>query len=353
MGKEAKALEKVKEYYGKVLKGKKDLKTNACCSTESFQEHHRKILADIDDEILDKFYGCGSPIPPALEGRTVVDLGCGTGRDVYLASKLVGPDGFVIGVDMTEEQLEVARRHQKSQTKKFGLKKSNVDFRQGHIEDLASLGIKDNSIDVVISNCVINLSPNKERVFTEIFRVLKEGGELYFSDVFTGRRVPKQLQTEKVLLEECLGGAMYIEDFRRLLRQLGCLDYRVVSKKPITIANPEIERKAGMIDFYSMTIRAFKLAALEDICEDYGQVAYYLGTIREHPHRFPLDDHHTFITGKPMLVCGNTAAMVEDTRFGKHFKVKGDLSVHYGPFDCSPAASSEAAGGTCDGGACC
>jgi ubiquinone/menaquinone biosynthesis C-methylase UbiE len=115
---------------------------------------------------------------------------------------LVGENGFVIGVDMTGEQLEVARRHQKSQAKKFGFKKSNVDFRQGYIEDLASLGIKDNSVDVVISNCVINLSPNKERVFSEIFRVLKEGGELYFSDVFAGRRVPKKFQSDKVLLGE-------------------------------------------------------------------------------------------------------------------------------------------------------
>lgn len=115
---------------------------------------------------------------------------------------MVGENGFVIGVDMTGEQLEVARRHQKSQAKKFGFKKSNVDFRQGYIEDLASLGIKDNSVDVVISNCVINLSPNKERVFSEIFRVLKEGGELYFSDVFAGRRVPKKFQSDKVLLGE-------------------------------------------------------------------------------------------------------------------------------------------------------
>jgi SAM-dependent methyltransferase len=100
-------------------------------STETFQEHHRKILADIDDEILDKSYGCGSPIPPALDGRTVLDLGCGTGRDVYLASKLVGPDGFVIGVDMTEEQLEVARRHQKFQSKKIRFQEVERRFPPG------------------------------------------------------------------------------------------------------------------------------------------------------------------------------------------------------------------------------
>ncbi len=347
----ARTLDTVREYYGKVLEGTKDLKTKACCSLESLPAAHRRILAEIDDEILDKFYGCGSPIPPALEGCTVLDLGCGTGRDVYLASRLVGPDGLVIGVDMTDEQIEVARRHQGSQAKRFGFKKTNVDFRKGYIEDLASLGIADNSVDVVISNCVINLSPQKERVFSEIFRVLKPGGELYFSDVFAGRRVPEELRSDPVLLGECLGGAMYVEDFRRLLRGLGCPDYRVVSKRPIAIENAEIEAMAGMIDFWSMTVRAFKLSCLEDICEDYGQAAYYLGTIPDHPHRFPLDDHHTFVTGKPMLVCGNTAGMVGETRFGKHFKVIGDMSVHYGPFDCSPAASCADTGGS--SGSCC
>ena len=107
---------------------------------------------------------------------------------------------------------------------------------------------------------------------------------------------------------------MYIEDFRRLLRDLGCLDYRVVSKRRVTVDNPVIEAKMGLVDFYSMTIRVFKLDTLEDICEDYGQVATYLGTIPEYPHQFALDDHHLFKTGKPTLVCGNTAAMVQDAR---------------------------------------
>jgi hypothetical protein len=110
------------------------------------------------------------------------------------------------------------------------------------------------------------------------------------------------------------------------LREVGCLDYRVVSKRRLSLDNPDIERKAGMIDFYSMTVRAFKLE-LEDICEDYGQVATYLGTIPESPHSFTLDDHHLFKTGQPTLVCGNSAAMVQDTRYGKHFKVLGEKST--------------------------
>jgi SAM-dependent methyltransferase len=336
-----KTSESVKEYYGKVLQSTKDLKTTACCTSESIPAHHKAILAQIEDEVISRFYGCGSPLPEALEGKTVLDLGCGTGRDVYLASKLAGADGYVIGVDMTDEQLNVARRHLDSQMERFGFDKPNVDFRKGYIEDLKGLGIEDNSVDVVISNCVINLSPDKKSVYSEIFRVLKPGGELYFSDVFADRRIPRELMDDPVLYGECLSGALYIEDFRRMLREIGCPDYRVVTGHDIEIEDPEIEKKVGMIRFRSLTIRAFKLETLEDICEDYGQVATYLGTIPEAPHRFFLDDHHTFHTGKPMLVCGNSAAMVQDTRFGKHFRVDGNRSTHFGAFDCEPASASK------------
>lgn len=345
-----KTLEAVKDYYGKVLATKADLKTSACCLAESMPPHLAAIARDIHPEVLERFYGCGSPIPPELEGRTVLDLGCGTGRDCFLLSKLVGPRGQVIGVDMTDEQLAVARRHAEHHAAKWGHPRSNVRLLKGYIEDLSALGIEDGSVDVVVSNCVLNLSPEKERVFSEVFRVLKPGGELYFSDVFAGRRVPEPLRRDPVLLGECLGGALYVEDFRRLLAGLGCPDHRVVSRSPLTLSDPEVQRKAGMIDFWSMTVRAFKVA-LEDRCEDYGQVAYYRGTVPESPHAFRLDDHHLFKTGMPVPVCGNTAAMLQDTRLSRHFRVEGDRSTHYGLFDCgprpAPSTDADASSGAC------
>ena len=169
---------------------------------------------------------------------------------------------------MTMEQLEVARRNLKSQMARFGYKKANADFRQGYIEDLRAMDIADNSVDIVISNCVLNLSPDKRSVFAEIFRVLKPGGELIFADVFTGRRIPAELHNDPVLHGECLAGAMYREDFRRLLLEIGCRDFRIINRRRIALDNDEIEAKVGMINFYSETVRAFKLEVLEDICED-------------------------------------------------------------------------------------
>lgn len=340
----------LKDYYGKVLNHSNDLQTNACCcDSDSVTQEVREALKLIHHEITDRFYGCGSPIPPLLEGMTVLDLGCGTGRDAYILSKLVGESGHVIGIDMTDEQLTTARKHINYHTEAFGYSKANIEFRHGFIEDLQEIGIADDSVDIVISNCVINLSPDKERVFREIFRVLKPGGELYFSDVFADRRIPKVLKDDPLLHGECLSGALYIEDFRRMLARVGCPDYRKTSQAVITIDNPEIEQRIGFARFDSVTVRAFKIESLEDTCEDFGQTATYKGTIAGHPHHFDLDDHHRLYTGKPMLVCGNTAAMVQETRFGDHFNVTGDRSNHFGPFDCkpAPASSSESPGSSC------
>ncbi len=346
------SIDSIKEYYGKILKTNNDLKTSACCSAESIPVHLRDILKLIHDEVVTKFYGCGSPIPFLdLEGKTVLDLGSGSGRDCYILSKLVGPKGKVIGVDMTDEQLEVARRHQDFHKKAFGYHESNITFVKGYIEDLKSAGIAENSVDLVISNCVINLSPNKKKVFEEIFRVLKPGGELYFSDVFSDRRIPKALTEDQVILGECLGGALYTEDFRRMMSEVGCADYRSMSKTKIEVNDKEIAKRTGNIQFYSITVRAFKLN-LEDRCEDFGQVAYYLGTIPECLHKFALDDHHLFETNKPMLVCGNTADMISQTHYKKHFKVVGNKENHLGLFDCAPA-SATANDQDCSTGACC
>ncbi len=310
----------------------------------------KPLLKNIHQEIQDKFYGCGSPLPLALQGLTVLDLGCGTGRDCYLLSQLVGESGRVIGIDMTAEQLEIADRHLCYQMDKFGYRKPNVRFVRGYIEDLIGAGIEDSSVDVVVSNCVTNLSPDKPRLFAEIFRVLKPGGELYFSDVFADRRLPSRLALDPVLLGECLGGALYTEDFRRLLYRLGVPDFRVISKNRLSLKNEEIEAKVGNVRFSSITFRAFKLSDLEDRCEDYGQVAYYQGTIPEAPREFRLDDHHLFNTHTPFLVCSNSALMISNTRFGRHFKVIGDRSHHLGLFDCSPQSVES---GTQTTGACC
>ncbi len=345
--------EDVKKYYGQTLANQGDLRTSACCAGGGMPPHHQQLMAKLQSEIVEKFYGCGSPIPDGISGATVLDLGCGTGRDVYICSALVGQQGRVIGVDMTEAQIAIAEKHLDKQTKRFGLTEPNVTLKHGFIENLTDIGIAENSVDVVISNCVINLSPDKEAVFNEIFRVLKPGGELYFSDVFADRRLPGELREDPVLLGECLAGAMYFEDFRRQLAQLGIRDLRVLKESEIALSDPEVDAKIGFAKFSSKTVRAFKIDSLEDRCEDYGQLATYRGTIEHHPHAYQLDQTHEFPTGKPLPVCGNTADMLSQSRFNEHFVVTGDRSTHYGIFNANQSTPSTPESPPMKFGSCC
>lgn len=317
---------------GKILKSNDDLKTNACCTSSAPPRYVREILPMIKDEILSRFYGCGSPISMGLKGRTVLDLGCGTGRDVFILSKLAGENGHVHGVDMTPEQIEVAIKYQEEQAQIFGFSKVNTSFHLGYIEDLKSLGIEDNSVDVVTSNCVINLSPFKELVFKEVYRVLKEGGELCFSDIFADRRLPEEVKNDPVMHGECMGGAMYFEDFRRLLEKCGFTTYYIVDKTPIQPNDFEIARKVGDIKFFSCTVRAFKCEELEDREENYGHSATYLGTMEENKRYFDFDENYRFVKNKPLGVSGNVAKILKTSRMKEHFLVEGTGEVHHGLF---------------------
>ena len=331
------SFQEIQHYYGEVLKSSADLKTTACCTSVVPQPHIARALANVPEEVKARFYGCGSPLPPTLTGRHVLDLGCGAGQDCYILSQLVGSEGQVTGIDMTDAQLAIARRHLDGHARRCGFR--NIAFRAGYIEDLGAIGIADASIDVVVSNCVLNLSPDKRRVFEEIFRVLKPGGEFYFADVFADRRMAPEIVHDPVLRGECLGGALYWEDFRRLMAAAGFSDVRVCDARPLEIGDPGLAARLGSVRFTSRTIRAFKLE-LEDLCEDYGQAARYRGTIAELPHGFDLDNHHHFATGKMVPVCGNTADMLSQSRYASHFEVFGTKAIHYGIFDCAPLSAA-------------
>ena len=329
--------DEVRAYYGRTLSGSDDLHTDAPhCEAVPPPKYVREVMPLIADEIIARFYGCGSTIPPALEGCTVLDLGCGTGRDVYVLSKLVGPTGHVIGVDMTPEQLEVAQRYQQEQAERFGFSESNVEFRLGYIEDLAAIGIEDESIDLVVSNCVVNLSPFKELVMSEVYRVLKPGGELYFSDVYASRRLPAELRDDPILHSECLGGATYAEDFRQLMRRVGWPHVVWTVDDPMNVGDLAIETRVGFTSFRSRTIRAIKCDGLEETEEDYGQQATYLGGIPEMPRYFDFDSDLRFVKNKPRAISGNTARMLEASRYGTFFEVTKPR-LHRGTFNAERA----------------
>ncbi len=323
--------EVVQDYYGKQLQSSADLKTTACCDTSSMPKWLKPLLSRIHPEVLSRYYGCGLVCPPLMQGLRVLDLGCGSGRDVYALAQLVGPKGEVVGVDMTDEQLAVANVHQDWHSKTFGY--ANVRFIKGYIEKLDQLDLQPGSFDVIVSNCVVNLSPDKAAVLKGVHRLLKPGGEFYFSDVYSDRRVPDAVREDSVLYGECLGGALYWNDFLRLASAAGFADSRLLEDRPLEVTDESLARKTGNLRFFSATYRLFKLDGLESACEDYGQAVIYRGTIAEHPHRLILDKHHDIATGKVFPVCGNTWRMLRETRFAPHFDFIGNFDQHFGLFE--------------------
>lgn len=379
----------VSHYYGKELEGTHSLKTNACCTSTKPPPHLLRLMNQIHDEVVSKYYGCGFVCPDLLEGCRVLDLGCGAGRDVYILSQLVGEKGYVVGVDFTPEMLQVARKHVDWHMSRFGYSKPNVEFVEASIEDLSQL--PSNSFDIIVSNCVINLCHNKKAVFQEAFRLLKpSGGELYFSDVYASQRISQSLKNDPILWGECLSGALYWNDFLRLAREVGFGDPRLVEDSPITIntdkdvgaaagntsccssnssssGSGSLRENVGLAKFYSATYRLLKIPELEPDCEDYGQAIMYKGTVTTHPHSFPLDNHHNFPSGKVVPVCGNTYRMLHQTRLQPHFEFfGGGFTQHFGlfegcgksvPFSCAKSVvdslGSVGGGGGCGGGSCC
>ncbi|MEQ8935342.1 MAG: methyltransferase domain-containing protein [Amphiplicatus sp.] len=345
----------IREYYGKTLRSSADLKTDACCTVEDTPAYLRAILRDIHPEVSNRYYGCGLITPLALEGCRVLDLGCGAGRDVYALSRLVGERGAVVGVDMTPEQLAIARVHQAWHADRFGYARSNVDFIKGDIERLADLRLEPAGFDVIVSNCVINLVADKLGVFEAAHKLLKPGGELYFSDVYADRRLPEALRYDPIARGECLGGALYWNDFLALAKRAGFADPRLVSYRPLSIGDPSLQNILAPAQFHSATYRLFKIDGLEPACEDYGQAVVYKGGIANTEKTFTLDGHHEIEKGRTFPVCGNTFRMLSESRFAPHFNFIGDWSAHYGIFPgCGTASpfSVKIAGAAANGGCC-
>jgi arsenite methyltransferase len=329
----------VQQYYGEKLQTSDDLATNACCTGDAPPSNIQECIKKLHPTTVSKYYGCGLCLPSySLTDCRILDLGCGAGRDVYIASQLAGPNGSVVGVDMTTEQLATAKEFQAYHAEKFGFQ--NTEFHQGYLESLDEIeGLEKGSFDVIISNCVINLCTDKAAVLRACYDLLKPGGELYFSDVYASRRVPKVLQEDELLWGECLSGALYWNDFNHLAKQSGFIDPRLVEDAPITIQNAKVANMIrntshGSIEFFSATYRLLKIDELEPDCEDYGQAVIYKGTIEAAESGWRLDKGHIFETGRIFPVCGNTWRMLEaNPRLAPHFDFVGNWDRHYGIFE--------------------
>ncbi|KAM9857073.1 arsenite methyltransferase isoform 2-T2 [Aulostomus maculatus] len=306
----------VKDYYGKRLKSSSDLQSNACVApAQPTPAFIRQALEKVHPEVTARYYGCGLVVPECVEGCRILDLGSGSGRDCYVLSQLVGEAGHVTGIDMTEDQLDVAKTYVDYHMQEFGYKKSNVRFVQGYIEALAEAGLEKNSFDIIISNCVVNLSPDKKRVLTEAYNVLKDGGELYFSDVYCNGRLTEEIKLHKILWGECLGGALWWKDLLQVAEEVGFSPPRLVSANIISVASKELEDILGDFKFVSVTYRLFKVPR--------GSTAprqvIYNGGITGAEDSLWLDCQNTFKVNEVVEVDGEVASILTHSRFAQDF----------------------------------
>jgi arsenite methyltransferase len=369
--------------------GAKERAEKLCCPVN----YESAYLSLIPQEVIERDYGCGDPSRYLCEGETVLDLGSGTGKICFIAAQIVGPKGKVIGIDMTDEMLDVARRNAPIVAEHIGY--ANVEFRKGRIQDLAldlellDRQLKENpitnaasflaadelakelrvkhplvasdSIDVVVSNCVLNLvePESKRQLFEEIFRVLKKGGRAVICDIVSDEEVPEEMQDNPELWSGCISGALTEEGFLAAFENAGFYGIQILKRD----ADPW--RTVQGIEFRSVTIEAFK--GKQGECFERNQAVIYRGPFKEVLD----DDNHRMQRGKRYAVCDKTHNLYKKAPYRDFFEFVDpivDISLADAkPFDCSRTAlrhpketkgqdydvTTEASGKCCDGGGGC
>jgi arsenite methyltransferase len=369
--------------------GAKERSEKLCCPVDYDAEY----LRIIPQEVIDRDYGCGDPSRYVREGETVLDLGSGTGKICFIAAQVVGPNGKVIGVDMTDEMLEVARCNAPVVAERLGY--ANTEFRKGRIQDLAldlelldrqlkdsritnaasflaadelaeELRVKhpliaSDSIDVVVSNCVLNLvePKSKPQLFDEIFRVLKKGGRAAICDIVSDEEVPEEMQSDPELWSGCISGALTEDGFLQAFEHAGFYGIQILKR------DTQPWRTVQGIEFRSVTIEACK--GKQGECFERNQAVIYRGPFKEVLD----DDNHRMERGKRYAVCDKTYNLYKKAPYREFFEFVDPIVdiplVEARPFDCSRISlrhpketkgqdyseTTEANGKCCDDGACC
>jgi ubiquinone/menaquinone biosynthesis C-methylase UbiE len=335
-------------------KGAEARQADLCCPVD----YDRSLLALLPQEIIDKDYGCGDPSCYVREGDIVLDLGSGSGKICYIAAQLVGDKGKIIGVDMNDDMLALARKYQPEMAQKLG--GDRVQFVKGQIQDLALdmaatdayLGkqpiskaedlirlrawqerqrqenplIKANSVDLVVSNCVLNLvhDSDKTQLINEIYRVVKPGGRVAISDIISDEPVPEHLKQDQHLWSGCISGALQEFDFLRAFVDSGfiAVSYDKWESQPWQVVEG--------IEFRSVTITAVKPE--NEPCIDKGHAVIYRGPFSEVYD----EDGHVYYRGQRMAVCERTFRLLTGAAYGDQFIGIAPAQDNPGkPWDCA------------------
>ena len=289
----------VSERYAKAVTTGEEM----CCPTGY---NHEDLRTFIPEAVLKVSYGCGTPVglTTVQTGETVLDIGSGGGIDCFEASRRVGSSGRVIGIDMTDEMLSMARSHAPTVASNLGYAQSNVDFRKGYAD---AMPVEDNTADLIVSNCVINLAPDKLKVFNEMYRVLKPGGRFTISDIVADQPIPNYMIHDKEKWGDCLSGALQIGDYWAGLRKAGFRGLHQVNFIPWRVIDG--------VHFLSLTLTGYKIPDKER------SAPQTFATLKG-PFSWVKDElGHAFVRGVPQAIDSLTSSLLQSAPYQNQFVI--------------------------------
>ncbi|XP_046357518.2 arsenite methyltransferase-like [Haliotis rufescens] len=299
------------------------VKCNFICAINDWNltPNIKNIVSQIHPETMKRYYGCGLNTPEGIEGKRVLDIGCGSGSLVFLLSKLVGPTGSVVGVDLSPNLIAECVNREDYHRNRWGYDKKNTEFFVGNAENMSQL--KDQSFDVIVSNGVFCLIPDKSKSFAEAFRLMKDGGELYLNDIYAETPAPAELRDDLKFWDWAVTGSQLPDELLSSAKDVGFTLPYLTSVGPIDV-NDSFKTLLPGRRYLCAGNRMFRLGS----GSDRGPASVtYKGNIKDHESEFKWDVNLTFKTGEAVTVDGELAAILANTRYRDSF----DLQDTSGP----------------------